>query len=65
MTALPDFIQYNKFPGTPLNQIFSAASDDVLEVLDKMLTLNPSGRCTASRVKKAPFLCDSVFRQFH
>ena len=50
MTALPDYIQFNKFPGTPLNQIFSAAPDDVLDVLSKMLTLNPSGRCTASEV---------------
>ena len=50
MTALPDYIQFNNFPGTPLNQIFSAASDDALEVLDKMLTLNPSKRCTSTQV---------------
>ena len=50
MTALPDYIKFNHFPGTPLNQIFSAASDDALEVLGKMLTLNPSERCTAPQV---------------
>ena len=50
LTALPDYIQFKEWPGVPFNQIFTAASDDVLNLLYSMLTQNPQKRCTASQV---------------
>ncbi len=51
MKELPDFIQFKQFPGTPLNQIFTAASDDILDLLTSMLTMDPLGRCNSTKVK--------------
>lgn len=35
-------------PGIPLKEIFTAADDDLIEVLKKMLDLYPLNRCTCS-----------------
>lgn len=48
--ALPDFIQFKSFPGTPLKEIFIAASDDLLAVLAEMLKMDPIQRCTSTQV---------------
>ncbi|KAI8793098.1 cyclin-dependent kinase 7 [Biomphalaria glabrata] len=49
MKCLPDFIVFKEFPRQSLKDIFTAASDDLLEVLNSMLSLNPSKRCTATQ----------------
>lgn len=48
MESLPDFVQFKPCPGTPLKDIFIAASDDLLEILEKMLTMDPCRRINAS-----------------
>ena len=50
MESLPDFVQFKPCPGTPLKDIFIAASDDLLEILEKMLTMDPCRRINASEV---------------
>lgn len=55
MTTLPDYIQFKPFPGTPLREIFSAAGDDLLFLLEKMLALYPHNRCTATEALKMPY----------
>ncbi|XP_033634689.1 cyclin-dependent kinase 7-like isoform X1 [Asterias rubens] len=55
MSLLPDYIEFKKFPGTPLMDIFSAATDDLLEVLAALLCINPSKRCTASQALKMKY----------
>ena len=50
MKNLPDFIQFKSFPGTPLKDIFTAANDDLLYLLDKLLQLDPLKRCSATEV---------------
>ena len=52
MTALPDYIQFKSFPGTPLKDIFTAASDDLLVLLAKLLEMDPLKRCTATEVRR-------------
>uniref|UniRef100_A0A4W4FS02 Cyclin-dependent kinase 7 n=1 Tax=Electrophorus electricus TaxID=8005 RepID=A0A4W4FS02_ELEEL len=49
MTSLPDYVSFKLFPGTPLEHIFSAASDDLLELLQGLFTFNPCTRITASK----------------
>ena len=50
VSSLPDFVEFKKFPGIPLKDIFSAAGDDLLDLLDRFLDCNPPGRVTASQV---------------
>uniref|UniRef100_A0AAR2IGQ9 Cyclin-dependent kinase 7 n=1 Tax=Pygocentrus nattereri TaxID=42514 RepID=A0AAR2IGQ9_PYGNA len=52
MTSLPDYVSFKLFPGTPLEHIFSAASDDLLELLQGLFTFNPCTRLTASKALK-------------
>ncbi|KAH9518538.1 Cyclin-Dependent Kinase 7 [Bulinus truncatus] len=49
MKCLPDYIVFKEYPKHSLKEIFTAASDDLLEVLNSMLSLNPSKRCTSSQ----------------
>ncbi|XP_064608067.1 cyclin-dependent kinase 7-like [Liolophura sinensis] len=48
MKSLPDYIQFKPCPGTALKDIFTACGPDLIEVLSKLLHLNPLRRCTAS-----------------
>ena len=50
MKALPDYIQFKPFPAIPLHDIFTAARDDLLDLLESMLHLNPLKRCTSTEV---------------
>ncbi|XP_074633616.1 cyclin-dependent kinase 7-like isoform X1 [Acropora palmata] len=55
VSSLPDFVEFKKFPGIPLKDIFSAAGDDLLDLLDRFLDCNPPGRVTASQALKMPY----------
>uniref|UniRef100_A0A671L0J3 Cyclin-dependent kinase 7 n=1 Tax=Sinocyclocheilus anshuiensis TaxID=1608454 RepID=A0A671L0J3_9TELE len=52
MSSLPDYVSFKPFPGTPLEHIFSAAGDDLLELLKGLFTFNPCTRTTASQALK-------------
>ena len=43
-------MEFKKFAAIPLNDIFSAAGDDLLDLLDRLLDCNPPGRVNASQV---------------
>ncbi|KAJ8304698.1 hypothetical protein KUTeg_018281 [Tegillarca granosa] len=51
MKELPDFVQFKHFPGTPLKEIFIAASDDLLQLISNCLAMDPLHRCTATEVR--------------
>lgn len=55
MTSLPDYVSFKIFPGTPLEHIFSAAGDDLLELLQGLFTFNPLTRTTATQVRKKKY----------
>ena len=59
ISALPDFIQFKQQPGTPLRDIFTAAGDDLLDLMGSLLMLCPLKRCDATTALKysAPFSC--------
>jgi len=48
LTSLPDFIQFKHHPGTPMEDIFTAAGNDLLHLLSKLLALCPLQRCDSS-----------------
>uniref|UniRef100_A0AAY4BLL1 Cyclin-dependent kinase 7 n=1 Tax=Denticeps clupeoides TaxID=299321 RepID=A0AAY4BLL1_9TELE len=55
MTSLPDYVSFKLFPGTPLEHIFSAAGDDLLELLQGLFTYNPCTRITSSEALMARY----------
>ncbi|GAB6028364.1 Cyclin-Dependent Kinase 7 [Chamberlinius hualienensis] len=55
VTALPDYVQFKPFPSIPLNNIFTAAGDDLLSLLHKMLAVNPLDRSTCTEALKMPY----------
>uniref|UniRef100_A0A8C4NXL2 Cyclin-dependent kinase 7 n=1 Tax=Dicentrarchus labrax TaxID=13489 RepID=A0A8C4NXL2_DICLA len=55
VSSLPDYVSFKIFPGTPLEHIFSAAGDDLLELLQGLFTFNPSTRNTATQALKMKY----------
>ncbi|XP_014673021.1 PREDICTED: cyclin-dependent kinase 7-like [Priapulus caudatus] len=55
VTRLPDYVQFKDFPVVPLSDIFTAAGDDLLEILASLLDVNPNARCTATEALKMPY----------
>ncbi|XP_072051090.1 cyclin-dependent kinase 7-like isoform X2 [Amphiura filiformis] len=55
MKALPDYIEFKKFPRIPFNEIFTAATDDLLVLIESLLDINPTKRCTATQALQMPY----------
>lgn len=52
VSSLPHFVQFKPMPAIPFRDIFTASTDDLIEVLEKMLALNPLKRCTCKEALK-------------
>jgi len=52
MELLPGYIQFTPSEGSPLTSLFRSATDDAIELLKALLTLNPNGRPSATEVLK-------------
>ncbi|XP_048486347.1 cyclin-dependent kinase 7-like [Plutella xylostella] len=50
LKGLPDYVQFKQFPAQQLRHIFSAAPDDLILLLERLLALFPPRRadCTAA-----------------
>jgi len=55
MSSLPDFVPFNPSLPTPFKQLFSAASDDAIDLLSQMLKFDPNSRCTATLALQHPY----------
>lgn len=44
--SLPDYVSFKPLPSQPFRDVFSAASDDLLELLNNCMVLNPAKRYT-------------------
>lgn len=53
--SLSDYIEFKPFPSIPLKNIFTAAGDDLLEILDALLKLNPIARVNCTECLQMSF----------
>ncbi|KAL1380351.1 hypothetical protein pipiens_014266 [Culex pipiens pipiens] len=56
--SLPDYVQYKQFPPIPLRDIFTAAGDDLLDLIYKLLALYPLNRCSCTEALKMPYFAN-------
>lgn len=59
MTSLPNYIEFTPSTAPPLSAIFSAASEDALDLLAKLLKFNPAERPTAAEALKHPYFSNA------
>uniref|UniRef100_A0A8C0L144 Cyclin-dependent kinase 7 n=1 Tax=Canis lupus dingo TaxID=286419 RepID=A0A8C0L144_CANLU len=55
MCSLPDFVTFKSFPGIPLQHIFIAAGDDLLDLIQGLFLFNPCTRITATQALKTKY----------
>ena len=46
---LPDYVEFRPSPGFPLEEIFSAAGDDLIHLLKGLFALDPKRRFTSTQ----------------
>jgi len=56
VSQLPDFVTFKPQAAVPLHEIFTAAGDDLLQLLSIMLSLDPLKRQTCSQILKLPYI---------
>lgn len=59
VSSLPDYIEYVDMPNIPFADIFTAASDDFIQLLQWCLVLNPMKRCTATQALKSSYFSNA------
>uniref|UniRef100_A0AAV1UUR3 Cyclin-dependent kinase 2 homolog n=1 Tax=Peronospora matthiolae TaxID=2874970 RepID=A0AAV1UUR3_9STRA len=59
VTSLANFVEFTPSAAPPLASIFSAASEDVLDLLSKLLKHNPAERITAAEALQHPYFSNS------
>jgi len=61
VTSLPDYIQFKHQTGTRLRDIFTAAGDDLLDLLTSLLTLCPLKRANCTEALKMPYFFNKPY----
>jgi cyclin-dependent kinase 7 len=59
ITSLPDYVPFSNCPPTPFKQLFSAATDDALDLLSSFVKYNPALRISASDALKHPYFSNN------
>ncbi|CAB0031957.1 unnamed protein product [Trichogramma brassicae] len=59
LSQLPDYIAFKSFPAIPLKDIFTAAGDDLLDLLANLLNINPLERCTCDEALQMPYFSNN------
>ena len=54
-TKLPDYVQFKSYPATPLSDIFTAAGPDLIELMSKLLSLDPMRRSKCAEALKMTY----------
>ncbi|KAF2068451.1 hypothetical protein CYY_010221, partial [Polysphondylium violaceum] len=55
VTCLPNYIRFTEHPATPFKQLFTAANDEAIDLLTKLLTYHPLSRISAEEALRHPY----------
>ena len=61
MKKLQDFVSFKEQQATPLEALFTAASDDLLELLHKIFHWCPTKRCTTTEALQMRYFRNKPF----
>lgn len=61
MTSLPDYVTFPHSPKPALASIFNAASNDALDLLERMLTFDPNRRINPREALAHPYFTNSPY----
>lgn len=53
--SLPDYVEFKPSPPQSFRDVFSAAGDDLIHLLESCMKLDPSKRCTASQALQSSY----------
>eukprot|EP00743_Colponemidia_sp_Colp-15_P006981 GILK01007533.1.p1 GENE.GILK01007533.1~~GILK01007533.1.p1 ORF type:complete len:326 (-),score=37.14 GILK01007533.1:270-1247(-) len=59
LTSLPDYVPFTEFPPTPFKALFTAASDDAIDLLAGFLRYDPNTRLTTSQALSHPYFTNA------
>ena len=59
MTLLPDYLEFKRYPKPPVKSLFTAASDDALDLLERLLSYDPNRRPTVIEALQHPYFTNS------
>ncbi|GAB2276496.1 Cyclin-dependent kinase D-1 [Dionaea muscipula] len=60
MEYLPDYVEYQYVPATPMRSLFPMASDDALDLLTKMFAYDPKARISAQQALEHRYVKSSL-----
>jgi len=60
VSSLPAYVKFTEVPAPDQRAIFSAASEESIDLLNKFMAFNPSERITASEALKHPYFTTGV-----
>ncbi|VDQ16597.1 unnamed protein product, partial [Trichobilharzia regenti] len=61
VNRLPNYVKFETRRGIPFSQIFTAASTELISLLETLLHLNPDCRGTASTALKSPYFTSKPY----
>lgn len=61
VSTLPHFVTFKPNPPIPFQTIFTAAGNDLLDLIGRMLALNPLKRCACKEALMSPYFSNSPF----
>lgn len=64
-TKLPDYVPVGQFPKTPLRDLFTAASADALNLLNRCLAYDPKKRISARSALNHPYFFAMPYPSHH
>ncbi|EGC38059.1 p34-cdc2 protein [Dictyostelium purpureum] len=60
VTCLPNYLRFTEHPPTPFKQLFTAATDEAIDLISKMLLFNPAARISAAEALNHPYFTTGV-----
>lgn len=55
MDKLPDYVIFKPMEGCPMKELFPAAKDDLIALLEALLAVNPMKRANCSESLQLPY----------